>query len=336
MKNNITYLIDADSLMFVKQENLEQAIFIIENKINRITEHKNNVKLCFSKKSFRKDIYSAYKANRANNTLPVYYDDIKQYLKNNYNFIEEEGLEADDILVKTYLDSPEQFKMCSIDKDVIKTVAGSHYDLYNQKWITTTKEEANYYLAKQLLIGDRIDNIPNLYKGFGVKTCENIFQLNKEQHPFTIAINLLKKYRLNIEVQYKLVAVGRMHLFEEFINTYDKKIKVTTAVKNKKFISNKTAQAKTEYVLTFGKYKNKYLIDVKKSDVNYYNWIKENIKNNEQLNKAIHNLENTGQSSKPNKAMKSLYKKMNSNIGGDVYLSDGVWLSSDGSMYCEK
>lgn len=292
------YLIDADSLMFVKQENLDQAIYIINSKLNRITaQHKaassatakENILLCFSKNSFRKDIYPEYKANRKDKELPIYFNEIKDYLKSNYSFIEEEGLEADDILVQKYLSSPEHFKMCSIDKDVIKTVAGTHYDLYNQKWITTTKEEANYYLAKQLLIGDRIDNIPNLYKGFGDKTCDNIFKLNEKQHPFTIAINLMKKHRIDIEVQFKLVAVGRMEHYDKFIKKYNKKIKVVTNVKQKKFIK-KTAQA-TGYILTFGKYKGKYLLDVKDSDPNYFNWMKENIKDNIDLVNEINKLE---------------------------------------------
>jgi hypothetical protein len=142
--------------------------------------------------NFRRDVATIkpYKENRSNSKKPIHYDYIREYLVENHPTIVSDGAEADDYLA--FNQYPEFIKakeskrkrdcgtiICTIDKD-LRTVPGYHYNITSQKidWVTPT--QANRFFAKQMLMGDNVDNIPGISylshgkKKIGPKTADKI------------------------------------------------------------------------------------------------------------------------------------------------------------------
>jgi len=139
-----------------------------------------------------------YKGNRKA-PKPVHYQAIRDYLVAHWGAEIIEGMEADDALsiaqTKSYDDANESrcssrcvedqtlenFQLgcdtiiCSIDKD-LRNTPGWHYNWNKDEkpqWIT--EEEATYSFYKQLLTGDRTDNIQGI-PGIGPKKAEKILE----------------------------------------------------------------------------------------------------------------------------------------------------------------
>jgi hypothetical protein len=121
--------------------------------------------------NFRNDVATilAYKGNRTEQPKPVHYRRIREILVNEYGAIKVQGQEADDQLA---IEQMKAFKehgnydrtiIASIDKD-LRTIPGQHYNFTNRVMDYVSEEEALKNMLRQLLIGDRTDNIPGLVK----------------------------------------------------------------------------------------------------------------------------------------------------------------------------
>lgn len=116
-----------------------------------------------------------YKGNRTGER-PVHYDLLREYLNKAWDFHVIENQEADDAIgIAAYeFECDEDYMIMSIDKD-LDMLRGWHYNfIKNHKYYVDEFDGIqNFY--KQLLTGDRVDNIVGL-KGVGPKKAEKILK----------------------------------------------------------------------------------------------------------------------------------------------------------------
>lgn len=125
---------------------------------------------CGSNPNFREEVAHTYKANRKPESKPTYYNEIRQYIQDHFNTVITEGAETDDYLCPASKDVSERYKdtvpiIVSIDKDLL-SVPGNHYNFVKRELITIDEATADHNFFKQMLTGDRADNIQGL-SGFG-------------------------------------------------------------------------------------------------------------------------------------------------------------------------
>lgn len=131
---------------------------------------------------YRHVINPDYKGNRKGSPL-LWLKTLKAYITEQYKAETPPIIEADDA-VAYYKTLYPNAVICSPDKDVLKQVAGEHYNYRNREWIITTNEEAHKWMYLQALMGDSTDNIKGL-PGIGPKKAERLlepYQPNKYKH----------------------------------------------------------------------------------------------------------------------------------------------------------
>ncbi len=138
------------------------------------------------KNNFRKRINPAYKANRKDTIPPRYLQQCRQYLIEEWNAEVSEGCEADDMLG---INQTKETILCSLDKD-LDMIPGLHYNWVKGDLYEISKIEAIQHFYRQLLIGDRSDNIFGV-DGIGkVKAGRLIDHLLDEQEMYEVVRNL--------------------------------------------------------------------------------------------------------------------------------------------------
>lgn len=124
------------------------------------------------KNNWRKQYYPDYKANRKDKEKPPMYEIILNELYNRYEVVSLPNLEADDtcrIISEDNQNYPTRKILVSIDKD-FHSFPCELYDPLHDKQYVINNEEAGYNLMKQIIMGDKADNIQGL-EGYGeVKT----------------------------------------------------------------------------------------------------------------------------------------------------------------------
>lgn len=112
-----------------------------------------------------------YKGTRPNRK-PVHYDNIRNYLVNEKDFRIETEQEADDAIGIEAMTLIDECVIVTIDKD-LDNIPGIHYNFVKHKEYYVTEDEANRNFYRQLLVGDRIDNVVGVY-GIGPVKAERI------------------------------------------------------------------------------------------------------------------------------------------------------------------
>ena len=140
------------------------------------------------KDNFRFKIRDDYKANRSNVTKPVHYQMIRDYLVERYAAQVVDGMEADDALSLSQTDDT---AIATIDKDLLM-VAGRHYNYVKKEWRTVTPEEGERFFYKQMLTGDRVDNITGI-KGIGLKKSDKLLDNTPREEWDKMIIDLYMK-----------------------------------------------------------------------------------------------------------------------------------------------
>ena len=152
-----------------------------------------------------------YKGNRVELRKPQYIQEARQYLIDTYKAVEVKEEEADDAMGYS---QREDTCICTTDKD-LKQIPGWHY-----QWSTPWhKESFSFfvepieglrYFYKQLIIGDRGDNILGLY-GISKDSvyCKRIDALETEQDMFDLVYALYKQRFGNYTEQF-LLETGRL------------------------------------------------------------------------------------------------------------------------------
>lgn len=147
-----------------------------DTKIQRILDITgcNSVELHFSagKENFRYSVLDSYKANRTGRS-PAGLMELKENLCKKYNGTIHTAYEADDIVVYKRKTFPDKYVMCAVDKDVLNSIAGKHFNYYESfvhnkemSWVEIDRYTSIVWPFLQTLMGDRADNIIGL-KGIG-------------------------------------------------------------------------------------------------------------------------------------------------------------------------
>jgi DNA polymerase-1 len=149
-------------------------------KIVRVTKCMN-YRLCFTHKvNFRYSLMSDYKANRANKPPPELLPILRKHLWDNHPCIDQEWLEADDLMGIMGTRDPKEYILATSDKD-FKTLPVLLY-LWNDKKPKVKRVDmrtADYWFHFQWLTGDTTDNFKGV-KGIGKVKAKEI--LNSVQH----------------------------------------------------------------------------------------------------------------------------------------------------------
>lgn len=137
-------------------------------------------------KNFRREKVTNinYKGTRNPDHKPLLLDEIKAYMFDTWQAQSREYLEADDCL--GIYQSENDTIICTTDKD-LNMIPGWHYNWNHKLSYHVNELEADTFFYTQLLMGDRVDNIPGL-KGIGPKKAAKILQgstTRKEMHETT-------------------------------------------------------------------------------------------------------------------------------------------------------
>ena len=149
------------------------------------------------KKNFRNEIAvtAPYKGNRKS-AKPKHYQLLRDYMESAWSFTMIEDQEADDAIgIAAYEMEVGEYCICSIDKD-LDMLRGDHYNFVKDERYFITEEEGIKNFYKQLLMGDRVDNIIGI-KGIGTVKAERLLKECKNENEMYLAI--LEAYDGNAE-----------------------------------------------------------------------------------------------------------------------------------------
>lgn len=187
----MTALIDADLVAYrcaatvSEEEDKEIAFYRIDVLMRQIldaVESEEFIAFLSGKNNFRKKLNPEYKANRKDIIPPVYLQDCRQYLIDEWKAIVSEGCEADD---KLGVAQTSETILCSLDKD-LRMIPGQHYNWVKVDLDTVNSQDALRHFYKQMLIGDKSDNIIGVDKIGPVKAGKLIDPLDDEQDMFDV------------------------------------------------------------------------------------------------------------------------------------------------------
>lgn len=123
--------------------------------------------------NFRYDIArtAPYKGNRTA-PKPKHLQLIRDYLVSAWDFQVSEGQEADDSIAIEHVARNYESIIASIDKDFLQ-LRGNHWNFVKKEMVFITEEEAIKNFYRQVLTGDRVDNIIGI-KGVGPVKADKI------------------------------------------------------------------------------------------------------------------------------------------------------------------
>lgn len=173
----------------------------------------------FSSNSFRKQVTAKYKANRTAFLLPDNLNELKRHLSATDTFYFVDGYEADDALAASQSENNNSI-IFSTDKDLLQ-IPGYHYNLTKKQIQYVSKEDSEYNLWYQMLIGDKVDNIKYL-KGLGAVSASNMLgNTDVGDYSSLVLTTFIKRLGLDKGVEsfaesFKLIYLKRdMSLFKD-------------------------------------------------------------------------------------------------------------------------
>lgn len=110
---------------------------------------------------------------------PIHYDALRDYMVEVLGFSMAVDEEADDLLGIWLTRLGDEAVCCSLDKDLL-TIAGDHCNFVRKTISTVTEEEALTNFYRQIITGDKVDNIIGA-GGIGPARAEAIFPLGIEE-----------------------------------------------------------------------------------------------------------------------------------------------------------
>lgn len=195
-------------------------------------------RLCLSdptKKYFRHDIYPEYKANRKGGTSPLGIKKLREWCKANYETVEFEGLEADDVLgilgtaasqgQPVHMAGQEtSYLIVSVDKD-LDQIPGMHLNPSKllEGTYEVTEAEGNRMLYFQALCGDSVDGYPGC-PGVGPVGANKILDQDKPEDMPENALNAFLKKGLTLQYFETQVNVARILQTKDWVRRAKKPI----------------------------------------------------------------------------------------------------------------
>lgn len=178
-------LIDADLVAFrcaatvQDYDPVDVAIYrvdVLMRQILEATESEEYRSFLTGRGNFRKIINPEYKANRKDKEPPCYLQECRDYLIKEWNTVVSDGCEADDLLGIAQTD---ETVICSLDKDLLM-IPGTHFNWTKLQYTHVDQLDGLRTFYKQMLIGDRSDNIFGVDKIGPVKAAKLIDHLEDE------------------------------------------------------------------------------------------------------------------------------------------------------------
>lgn len=188
-------LIDADLVAFrcaatVKDyDPVDVAIYrvdVLMRQILEATESKEYKAFLTGRGNFRKAINPEYKANRKDKEPPCYLQECREYLIKEWNAVVSEGCEADDLLG---IEQTDETVVCSLDKDLLM-IPGVHFNWNKLEYTHVDQLTGLRTFYKQMMIGDRSDNIFGVDKVGPVKAAKLIDHLTDEVQMLSTTLDL--------------------------------------------------------------------------------------------------------------------------------------------------
>lgn len=154
--------------------------------------------------NFRYNVNPEYKAHRKDIPKPQHLEYCRGHLLEHHNAKMSNGIETDDeigIAATAYWENDTAFCVASIDKDLLQ-LRGKHYNFVKNVWTYISPNDAAQVFWKQMLIGDRADNITGV-QGIGqIKAGRAIDPLCNERDMYDLVYNLYdNKERFNTNAQ---------------------------------------------------------------------------------------------------------------------------------------
>lgn len=117
------------------------------------------------KGNFRYDIAVSYeyKGNRKDTEKPQHLEDIRKHLVNNWEAIVSKNEEADDLIGIAATEIGPEAIVVTVDKDM-QQIPCRHYNPVKNEHSVVSEEEGIKFFYKQILTGDRADNIVGLFR----------------------------------------------------------------------------------------------------------------------------------------------------------------------------
>lgn len=167
------------------EASLERAHRLMETLVYQTDESEYRAFLT-GRGNFRKRINPTYKANRKDTIPPKWLQETRQYLILEWNAETSDGCEADDLLG---INQNDNSIIASLDKDLLM-IPGQHYNWVKEEFTTVDYDEGIKHFWKQMLIGDKSDNIFGV-AGLGkVKAARIIDPLDDEDEMFKTVFHL--------------------------------------------------------------------------------------------------------------------------------------------------
>lgn len=191
-------LIDADLVAFrcaasVGDEGEEEiAILRVDSLMQDLlhsTESESYSAYLTGSNNFRRKVNSQYKANRKDKEPPKFLQPCREFLVKEWNALVSDGCEADDLLG---INQREDTIIASLDKD-LKMIPGWHFNWLKNEKSYVVPEEGIKTFYKQMLIGDRIDNIFGVDRIGPVKAEKIIEPLETEKDMLCTVLDLYDK-----------------------------------------------------------------------------------------------------------------------------------------------
>jgi len=167
--------------------------------------------------NFRHKLTPMYKANRKNFRYPCGLAWLKEELLKHYKGTICTDWEADDMVVYLKRRYPKKYILCAIDKDVLKSVVGHHFDYYHQRmeWTDTDATTAIRWPYIQCLMGDSSDNIQGC-KGIGAKRAEKLLgDLCFPDEMWKVVVKTYESKGLTVKDAIETMRLVNMHQLSE-------------------------------------------------------------------------------------------------------------------------
>ena len=144
------------------------------------------------KGNFRKEyaVTAEYKGNRKDKEKPVHIQALRQHLIDKWAAVVTEGEEADDAIAIAGTTHGDKAIMVSLDKD-FDQIPGWHYNFVKKRKYYVKPEEGLRFFYRQILMGDRIDNIVGIH-GIGEKKSAKLLEdCKNEQDYYNVCVEKL-------------------------------------------------------------------------------------------------------------------------------------------------
>lgn len=162
---------NVDEINFIERIELEpvahayqSAKLMIQTTLDEVkaTGYKNYI-TSNDKSNFRFQVAKTwpYKGNRDPKNKPMYLQQVRQYLKDNWNAQEVFKMEADDKLMIEHHKDIDTSVICTVDKD-LRNAAKWFYNLVKREKTELTSKDNKDHFWEQIIRGDTCDHIPGL------------------------------------------------------------------------------------------------------------------------------------------------------------------------------